>query len=141
MIVLDTDHITELQIPESASGRVLRERLDESLDQDIVTTIVTVEERLRGRLAPLARQPKQASHVEEYEPLEGLVNFYRNFRVLSFDSPAATRFSELRSLKREVGSMDLKIASIVLVRGALLLTSNLRHFSKVPGLKVRRLAS
>jgi len=32
--------------------------------------------------------------------------------------------------------MDLKIASIVLVHGATLLTNNVRDFEKVPGLKV-----
>jgi tRNA(fMet)-specific endonuclease VapC len=39
-------------------------------------------------------------------------------------------------MKIRIGTMDLKIASIVKVRDATLFSRNLRDFRKVPGLKV-----
>jgi tRNA(fMet)-specific endonuclease VapC len=35
-----------------------------------------------------------------------------------------------------IGAMDLKIACIALVHGALVLSANLQDFQKVPGLRV-----
>jgi tRNA(fMet)-specific endonuclease VapC len=41
----------------------------------------------------------------------------------------------LRQQRIRIGTMDLKIASIALVSDALLVTSNLRDFRLVPGLR------
>jgi hypothetical protein len=45
-------------------------------------------------------------------------------------------FNRLRKERVRIGTVDLKIASIVLVNDATLVSSNLRDFSKVPGLRV-----
>jgi tRNA(fMet)-specific endonuclease VapC len=55
MIVLDTDHISFLQRPDSAEGQELVRRLETASDHDIVTTVVTVEEQMRGWLQVIAR--------------------------------------------------------------------------------------
>jgi tRNA(fMet)-specific endonuclease VapC len=56
--------------------------------------------------------------------------------MLPFDELAADKFVELRRKKIRIGTMDLKIASIVLVQDATLLSANLRDFQKVPDLTV-----
>lgn len=54
--------------------------------------------------------------------------------VLPFDESAAVKYQELRK-KSRIGTMDLKIASIVVANGATLLTKNSVDFQRVPGLK------
>jgi tRNA(fMet)-specific endonuclease VapC len=47
---------------------------------------------------------------------------------------AADRFEELRSLKLNVGSMDLRIAAITIDTGCILVTRNRRDFKRISGL-------
>jgi tRNA(fMet)-specific endonuclease VapC len=60
--------------------------------------------------------------------------------VLPFDAEAARRYGEARAfLERQgtpVGDADLRIAAIGLARGLTLITGNVRHFERVPGLAV-----
>jgi hypothetical protein len=56
MIVLDTDHISVLQHPDSAEAETLAERLAASPDRAIVTSVDTLEEQMRAWLAVIARQ-------------------------------------------------------------------------------------
>jgi tRNA(fMet)-specific endonuclease VapC len=56
--------------------------------------------------------------------------------VLPFDEAATDEFlSQLRANTR-VGSMDLKIAAIVLARNEVLVSANVRDFRRVPRLRV-----
>ena len=64
-----------------------------------------------------------------------LFRFFADWRILPFHDSAANLFRSLRAQKVRIGSMDLKIASIVLRHDALLLTRNAKDFRKVPGLK------
>ena len=63
-----------------------------------------------------------------------------NLPVLSFDAAAARRYGEIRAdLERRglpIGEADLRIAAIALVRDFTVVTGNLRHFQRVPGLRV-----
>jgi tRNA(fMet)-specific endonuclease VapC len=72
-----------------------------------------------------------------YERLVGLFRFFADWRILAFDALAADRFQSLRARRVRIATMDLKIASIVLVYDATLLSNNLRDFQKVPGLRVQ----
>ncbi|MCY3782773.1 MAG: PIN domain-containing protein [Chloroflexi bacterium] len=60
--------------------------------------------------------------------------------VLPFDAAAARRYGVLRAeLERcgtPLGDADLRIAAIALERGLSVVTGNLRHFQRVPGLPV-----
>ena len=62
--------------------------------------------------------------------------FFADWRILPFDDAAADQFKSLRSRRIRIGTMDLKIASIVLVYDATLLSGNIQDFEKVPGLRV-----
>ena len=60
--------------------------------------------------------------------------------VLPFDERAAEAYGPLRARLeadgRRLDEPDLRIASIALSRGLVVVTGNVRHFSRVPDLKV-----
>jgi tRNA(fMet)-specific endonuclease VapC len=136
MIVLDTSYISLFQYPENARASSLRERLIESPDRDILTTAITLEEQMRGWLSAIHAQRLVQGQVKYYEGLVRLIRFFGDWRILPFDDLAAEKFESLRAQRVRIGTMDLKIASIVLVHDATLLSNNLRDFEKVPGLRV-----
>lgn len=60
--------------------------------------------------------------------------------VLPFDDPAAEVYGSLRanleSDGRRLAEPDLRIASIALARDLTLITANVRHFKRIPDLRV-----
>src|SRR5713226_10494243 len=136
MIVLDTTYVSLLQYPEDSRANTLGQRLVASPDRDIVTTAITPEEQMRGWLSAIHGQRDVQLQVNYYERLIGLFRFFADWRILPFDDLAANTFKSLRSQRVRIATMDLKIASTVLVHDATLLTTNLRDFEKVPGLRV-----
>jgi tRNA(fMet)-specific endonuclease VapC len=129
MILIDTDHATFLKYPESDRGRRFIARLDAvPATETIGVAIVTVEERMRGWLATIAKERTAARQVLGYRELAQLFQFYQEFEIVLFD--------ELRKQKLRLGTMDLKIAATALVNNALLLSANLSDFQRVPGLQV-----
>jgi tRNA(fMet)-specific endonuclease VapC len=136
MIVLDTSYISLFQYPDASAASALQERLLASPDQDIVTTAITPEEQMRGWMNAIHRQSAVRLQVPFYDRLVGLFRFFTDWRILPFDDLSAGQFESLRAQRIRIGTMDLKIASIVLVHAALLLSTNLRDFERVPGLQV-----
>jgi tRNA(fMet)-specific endonuclease VapC len=137
MILLDTDHTTFLKYPDSERGRLLIDRLSAvSASEVISVAIVTVEERMRGWLAVIAKEKSALRQVVGYRELSLLFEFYEAFEIVPFDEAAARQFDDLRRQKLRIGSRDLKIAATALVNHALLLSANLTDFEKVPGLRV-----
>jgi len=90
---------------------------------------------MRGWLAQLARARTMAQQITAYSRLSTHVRTFREIPLLEFDEQAATEFQRLRRLHPRLGSMDLKIAAIVLVHDATLLTRNVAHFGRVAGLR------
>jgi tRNA(fMet)-specific endonuclease VapC len=136
VILLDTDHLTLLKYPDSSRYVALTARLEASPDQDIGTTIISVEEQWRGWLAVISREREVPRQVRAYQELMGLLDFLGRWTVLPFDEAALACFPRLRAGGVRIGTMDLKIASIALAQDALLLSANLRDFQQVPGLRV-----
>jgi tRNA(fMet)-specific endonuclease VapC len=105
----------------------------------ISTTIVSFEEQSRGWLArvseaqtkPLPRQ------VDAYGKLHRHLSNYRMTLVLPFDDASAVEYERLRISRVRVGTLDLRIAAIVLANGATLLSRNLVDFRQVPSLDVQ----
>ena len=112
----------------------MSQRLD-ALDLEIATTIVSVEEQTRGWLAVIARSRGRARLIEAYARLENHLMVIADWRVLGFDEASADGFDHLRKNGIRIGTMDLRIASIVLASRATLLTRNTKDFEQVPGLK------
>lgn len=135
MIILDTDHLTILQVPENRRRDQLVSRMALSTDTTFAATIISVEEQMRGWLSSIAKERIVARQVFAYHELEQLFDFFGGFQIASFDSPAADQLEDLSKQKIRIGTMDLKIASIALATNSLLLTANRRDFEKVPGLK------
>jgi tRNA(fMet)-specific endonuclease VapC len=136
MIVLDTDHLSEYQYGGSARAVRLKSRMLASADQDFATTMITCEEQIRGRLAGIRQQKTVFDEVFAYAELADVIRFYATWPTLSFEHASALEFDRLKKQKIRIGTMDLKIASIVLTHGATLLSANLRDFQQVTGLRV-----
>jgi tRNA(fMet)-specific endonuclease VapC len=136
VIVLDTDHLNHLQIRRGTEFENLLRRMGASVDSHFTTTIISFEEHTRGWLASIQRSRAASQQVKPYSRLLKMLEFYHSWQVLGFDDAAAIRFEELRARKIRIGSMDLKMASIVLQNDAILLTANARDFEQVPGLRI-----
>ena len=134
MLVLDTDHMSLLEW-DSSGAATLRERLADCDERDVATTIVNYEEQVRGWMAYIAKARSVDSQVEGYRRLRTHLDNYRQIPVLDFDKAASAEYQRLRRARIRIGTMDLKIAAIVLSLDGTLLTRNRRDFQLVPGLK------
>lgn len=134
MILMDTDHLSLLEWGSKESA-ILRTRLAESADRNVVVSIASYEEQMRGWMALLAKTPDVTKQASAYSRLREHLQLYCSVPLLDFSETAAGKFSELRSQKVRIGTMDLKIAASCLCENALLLTRNSVDFSKVPGLR------
>jgi tRNA(fMet)-specific endonuclease VapC len=136
MLILDTDHLSEYQKGVSSGAKRLKARLD-AANEPYGTTVVTVEEMMRGWMAAIRREPDPAAQVQAYGRLRQLFRFFATWDVLDWTPLTAAKYEELRAARLRVGTMDLKIASIAIANSAVLLTRNLRDFSNVPGLRIQ----
>ena len=134
MYILDTNHITVLGYSSPESFRLVQ-RLNDS-GQDVVSTVITLEEQMRGWLAAINRTKDVFRQMVAYERLNTRTQFLSKWLLLPWSSDAANLFVDLRKQGIRIGTADLKIASITLVNDATLLSRNLRDFSKVPNLKI-----
>ena len=134
MLVLDTDHLVELDRG-SSQGAALQRKLEDAGDE-VATTIISAEEQFRGWLAQLHRQRDLHEQIATYQRLQRRIAFFAAWHVLPWDTDAADILQGLRRQRVRIGTMDLKIASIVLAHDATLLSRNLRDFQQVPNLRV-----
>lgn len=134
MVVLDTDHASELGF-RSAAGLRLLARLSAS-GEDAVITAITVEEQTRGWLAQIHRAANPAQQITGYERLVRQIELLASWVILPWDLAAVETFQRLRRERIRIGTQDLKIASITLVHDAILLTRNVQDFAQVTGLKI-----
>lgn len=134
MLILDTDHLAEYQKGTSAEAQRLKQRLDQA-GEPFETTIITVEEVMRGWLAAIRRTTDPFRQINAYTKLRQLFRFFATWEVFDWTEASAARFAELKAAKIKVGTMNLKIASIVLANDATLLPRNLNDFQDVPGLQ------
>lgn len=134
MVILDTDMLSLLEQANS-SALALQMRLDQIDDAEIVTSVITYEEQMRGWLAKSARADTIEKILAVYERMQTHLQTFRDLTVLPFDIEAARQFGMLRQARIRIGTMDLKIASICLANDATLLTRNFKDFGQVSGLK------
>ena len=138
MIVLDTDHLSLLCGRQQPTGHRLRRSLERPTITEIVTTIVTYEEQSRGWLASCAKHQARGQLVENYRHLSKHLEDFRSIHVARISTwPPHRIFPELKTISPPGRRRwTCRIASIVLSRGATLLSRNLGDFRKVPDLKV-----
>ncbi len=88
MILLDTDHLTVIQRQSEPAYSILRRRLRQT-SETVGTTIISLEEQMRGWLAVINRAKRIEQQTIAYRQLHGLFTFFGNIPVLDFDEAAA----------------------------------------------------
>lgn len=132
LFVLDTDHLTLLQ----RGHRSLLARVAATSPNDLATTIITVEEQLRGWLDAVRRHAGSDRQIWAYRGLHEAVTSFGQIMILDFGKAASAEFEALRRQQPRIGSQDMRIAAIILTTGSTLLTRNRRDFSRVPSLVI-----
>jgi tRNA(fMet)-specific endonuclease VapC len=93
MFILDTDHISLFQRRDPhVTTRVLA-----TPALKLATTMITVEEQLRGRLDRVRRARSDAEVVRAYHSLLATFFYFRTITVIDFDEQAQTFFTRLRA--------------------------------------------
>jgi tRNA(fMet)-specific endonuclease VapC len=133
--ILDTDHLSLLE-----RGNVpIQQRLQHMQASSVVITIVTAEEKVKGRLAAINRlsgMDKIDRLAEAYNALQMTLDDLKTFPILPFSDLARDHYRELLQQKLRVGSHDLRIAAISLSVGGILVTRNRRDFEWVSRLQI-----
>ena len=134
MVILDSDYLTLLQWPESSVAQIIRERLMHHRPEDVMATIVSFEEHMQGRISAIGKEKEIRNQIDKYRSMKQSVTAFCSIKLLDFDEVAATEFQALRKRYRRLGTMNLKIAAIVLAHRAELWTRNMKDFGQISGL-------
>jgi tRNA(fMet)-specific endonuclease VapC len=103
----------------------------------LYTSLVVVEEQLRGRLAVIAGNSQNPQRlVAAYVDLEQTLQYFRAWQVLPFTDADHQRFLQLRRNGVRIGTHDLRIAASALNQQMTIVTANVSDFARVPGLRV-----
>lgn len=131
LFLLDTDTLSLLE----HQHLLVLQRVNSRPPADIALPAISIQEQIQGFLASLTRARNRQQVALAYDLLvTRLLPVWCRFRVLSFPETAILRFEQLRSLRLNVGLMDLRIAAIALENNLTVVTRNQRDFSRVPGL-------
>lgn len=132
LFVLDTDFVTLYYRGEPT----VVQRVDARPPTELAISIMTIDEQLSGwyTLTRQARQPDQIARA--YSQLGEAVVRLARWRILPYTESAIARVAQLKVLRLNVRLMDLRIATIALEHGAVVVTRNQRDFGRVPGLQV-----
>ncbi|MDH3601597.1 MAG: hypothetical protein OEU26_18445 [Candidatus Tectomicrobia bacterium] len=88
MIILDTDHMSVLERRgQPALGHLLN-RLADLSPSEVMTTVISYEEQMRGWMAYLSRARSMAQQIIAYGRLLSHLDNYRRIPVLAFDEAA-----------------------------------------------------
>jgi tRNA(fMet)-specific endonuclease VapC len=133
--VLDTDSLSLLE----RGNTKIQERLSQVNTDSVAISIITAEEKMKGRLAAI----NSLSGIERidrlafaYRALQSSIEDLQTLPILPFSELAKDRYRELLQQKIRVGSHDLRIAAIVLSVDGILVTRNHRDFERVSGLQI-----
>ncbi len=136
MFLLDTDHLGIVQRQSCPEHATLTKRMREHPLDSFFVSIVSFQEQVCGWNAYIRRARAVEGVVRGYAMFQQLLGDFARMNVVPFDARAAEAFAELRSSGIRVGTMDLRIGSIALVRGLTLLTRNTVDFERIPGLRL-----
>lgn len=129
MYLFDTDALSQIVNPNPPAGFILK--LADVLPEQQFTSAINVGELTYGAYKGNRR---------EYLLQQFGKRLWPNIRVIPFDYAAAETYGWLRAMLERKGTPladpDLRIASIALTRQLILITGNVRHFSRVPGLTI-----
>lgn len=102
---------------------------------DIAVSAISIQEQMQGFLAGLTRARNRQQLALAYDMLATrLMPVWGRFVVLLFSERTILRFEQFRSLRLNVGLMDLRIAAVALENTLTVLRRNQRDFGRLPGL-------
>src|SRR5437879_4258912 len=114
LFLLDTDTLSLLE----QGHPLVLQQVNSHAVADIAVSAITILEQMQGFQAALTLARNHQQIARAYEMLvTRLLPAWTRFLVLSFTEPAILRFDHLRSLRLNVGLMDLRIAAIALENG------------------------
>jgi len=129
MYLFDTDTLSQILKP--APSPALLARLGAVASEHQFTSAVTVGEMVYGAY----RSPRPDHFLRRLEE-----RLWPNVRVLSFNRAAAEIYGRLRAELERAGTPlaepDLRIAAIAMAGDLTVVTGNVRHFARVPNLRV-----
>ncbi len=129
MICLDSDFMISLLRGEE-EAKVKAQQLEETF-RTIVSTAINALELFIGIVAVDGTSGKRVEITR---------NFLSNLTILPLDESSAERsayiLNTLKKLGKPIGLKDSLIAGIALEHKANILTRNVKHFERVPGLKI-----
>jgi len=134
MYIFDTDHLSILQRQGNSSQPLLHSL--QLNTQPIAATVISYEEQTRGWMKYFAQAKNLEQQVIAYQRLQQHAINYCSITLLPFDLRSSEHYQQLRKQYPRLDTMDLKIAAIVLVHDATLLTRNQKDFSQIQGLKI-----
>jgi tRNA(fMet)-specific endonuclease VapC len=130
MYLLDTDVLSDLIKPRPSTA-LLNRLVGIPLERQY-TSAITLGELLYGVLIRGVQGERLREKIE--------TEIIRNLTVLPFDDVAARAYARIRAeldmAGEPIGEPDTRIASIGVVNDLTLVTGNIRHFARVPGLRV-----
>jgi tRNA(fMet)-specific endonuclease VapC len=134
MHLLDTDTLSRWF---RGDVRVLQ-RLQETGEPGVATTIVSKIETLRGRFDQLLKAANPAEFLRAQEQLNRTEELLGGLHIVPLDAVALAEFERLGSVRglKKIGRGDRLIASIALAHRATLVSRNLRDFQRIPNLRV-----
>ncbi len=129
--LFDTDAVSEVLKPRPAPSYVAW--LATVAREDQLTSAVVLGELYRGA----SRSPNAERHLRNIDD-----RVLAALTVLPFDAGVARIWGQLQAALEERGERladaDLQIAATAIRHGLEVVTGNLRHFERVPGLRVSR---
>ena len=130
LYILDTDHVSLFQ----KRHPFVTQRIGKVNSENLRTTIVTVEEQIRGRFNVIKRASSGGKLIRAYTALQDSVAYFNTMQILPFDQAANAHYERLRKQKIRIGTQDLRIAAIALGVKGTVVTRNGKDFEKVPNL-------
>src|SRR5690349_20362444 len=112
------------------------QRVNAKPSNELAITVITVEEQISGWYTVLRRANQPPDVARRYQELAGTVSFLGGWTILPYPEPAIAQCQQLIAMKLNVRKPDLRIAAITLESNAILVTRNIRDFSRVPNLVI-----
>jgi tRNA(fMet)-specific endonuclease VapC len=132
LYLLDTDTFSHYLRHNPAVIRSVASHLSDR----VAISIITAQEVWDGWAGILGRAKTPAQVAAAYSRLTETLDELKNWSVVPFREAAVIRYAGLKKQRLNVGANDLKIASIALESGAVVVTANVRDFRRIPGVNV-----
>jgi tRNA(fMet)-specific endonuclease VapC len=133
MFLLDTDTISLMQF----GHPVVLKRAASHPETSLFISSISVQEQMKGWITHAAQTRTRLQLADWHDHLVNRIfPVWKRYALLAFPEPAILRFEHLRSLRLNVGHMDLRLAAIALQLRLTVVTRNRRDFGRVPGLNI-----